>query len=232
MKAIKAERTLTNQVYQSIRDSILSGRLEPGSLYSVTRLADELQVSRTPVREALIDLASQGMVRFERSRGVRILQTTAHDVVEIFSLRLLIEVPGTLAAIPRLSDADVRALEKEYEQMIAAAKAGDESRTMLHDRRFHLVLLGGSGNERLARIADQLRDQILTQGVSTVGRSRSLMEVVEPHRPILEAARERDAKGAAFAMRDHVLSTGRLIVTQEGGDPADLEDWERYVIYP
>lgn len=58
------------------------------------------------------------------------------------------------------------------------------------------------------------------------------MEVVEPHRPILEAARERDAKGAAFAMRDHVLSTGRLIVTQEGGDPADLEDWERYVIYP
>jgi len=232
MKAIKAERTLMDQVYESIRDSILSGRLAPGSLHSVTRLADELQVSRTPVREALIDLASQGMVRFERSRGVRILQTTAHDIVEIFSLRLLMEVPGTLAAIPSLTDADVHALDKEYDRMHAAARAGDESRMMLHDRRFHLMLLGASGNGRLARTADQLRDQILTQGVSTVGRSRSLMEVVEPHRPILDAARERDADAAAAAMRDHVLSTGRLIVAQEGGDPAELEAWEKYVTYP
>ncbi|MCZ7528634.1 MAG: GntR family transcriptional regulator [Acidimicrobiia bacterium] len=232
MKAIKAERSLADQVYDSIRDSILSGRLVPGTLHSVKSLADELEVSRTPVREALIDLASQGMVRFERNRGVRILQRTAHDILEIFSLRLLMEVPATRAAVPRLTDGAVRMLEKEFDRMGAAADAGDEPRMMRHDRRFHVVLLEASGNERLARATDQLRDQILTQGVSTVGRSRSLPEVVEPHRRILEAARRRDAHAAAAAMRDHVLSTGRLILTQEGGDPSALEEWASFVTYP
>src|SRR5688572_23283914 len=73
----------TQEALDVLRASIISGELVSGSLHSVASLADTLGVSRTPVREALIELAARGMVRFERNRGVRILQTSIHDLEEI-----------------------------------------------------------------------------------------------------------------------------------------------------
>ena len=99
----------------------------PGSLHSVAELAETLGVSRTPVREALIELASRGMVQFERNRGVRILQTSIHDLEEIFEIRLMLEVPATAQAVGRMSPAEIRALRGQLTLMEQAAAAGDES---------------------------------------------------------------------------------------------------------
>ena len=106
----------------------------PGSLHSVAELAETLGVSRTPVREALIELASRGMVQFERNRGVRILQTSIHDLEEIFEIRLMLEVPATAQAVARMSPAEIRALRGQLTLMEQAAAAGDESRLWTHDR--------------------------------------------------------------------------------------------------
>ena len=80
LQAITAEASITDRVRDSIREAIIDGRLAPGSLHSVQSLASSFAVSRTPVREALIDLEGRGMVEFERNRGVRILQTSIHDL--------------------------------------------------------------------------------------------------------------------------------------------------------
>jgi DNA-binding GntR family transcriptional regulator len=76
----------------------VDGRLEAGERYSVAQLAERFGVSRTPVREALLVLERQGVVRFERNRGVRVLETTAHDLEEVFALRLLLETGRLLLA--------------------------------------------------------------------------------------------------------------------------------------
>jgi DNA-binding GntR family transcriptional regulator len=207
-------------VLDVVRASIINGDLLPGSLHSVAELAESLGVSRTPVREALIELASRGMVRFERNRGVRILQTSIHDLEEIFEIRQMLEVPAARRAAARMTPAEVRSLRSRLEAMDRAAAADDESRLWVHDRAFHYSLLLASGNRRLAEYVDTLRDMVLVRGVTTAGRGRTLAAIVAEHRAILELVEAGDADGAADALRSHIGRTFELLVAQEQ-DPAE-----------
>jgi DNA-binding GntR family transcriptional regulator len=217
VKQVRQNDTVNAQVLQALRAAVITGELQPGTLHSVQSLATQLGVSRTPVREALIKLAQQGMVRFERNRGVRVLQTSLHDLEEIFALRLLLEVPATRHAVGRLDDAGRRELRKLFQAMERAAAADDEYRMWEHDRRFHRMLLAASGNSRLAEYVDGLREMVLRRGVSTAGSSRSLDDIVDEHRAVLERVEAGDAGGAAAAMRAHVLHTAQLLLAQEAG---------------
>jgi DNA-binding GntR family transcriptional regulator len=215
VKKVRVEGSLMNKVGDALRSAIVSGELAAGRLYSVQDLAESLGVSRTPVREALIKLASKGMVRFERNRGVRILQSTPRDLEEVFELRLLLEVPAARLAVARMKSADVAELRTCLDRMISAADSGDEQNLMEHDRRFHSVILEAAGNQRLAAFVDSLRDLVLTRGVSTAGTSRTLHDIANEHGPILAMIEARDADGAASALRSHVLHTAQLLITQE-----------------
>ncbi len=231
LKEIKAESSLTDRVRDSIRQAIIDGQLAPGSLHSVQTLADIFKVSRTPVREALIDLAGAGMVEFERNRGVRILETSVHDLEEILVLRILLEVPAAYKAASQIGDEGLKLLRAEMKRMSKAAKAGDEPEMMLHDRVFHELINGASGNARLADYVNSLRDLILTRGVSTVDRTRSLKDIVAEHRAVLGALEARDPDAAAAAMKSHLVNTSALLLEQEGGrDSAVGLGWEDLVV--
>lgn len=221
---------LQDRVREALRTAIIDGRLVPGNLYSVQALADQFGVSRSPVREALIDLSQNGMVRFERNRGVRVLETSIHDLEEIFALRILLEVPATYRATRQLTPEAVASLQQELEAMRIAADADDERTMMHHDVRFHNALLVMSGNRRLAEYVERLRDLVTTKGTSTPGRSRTLHDICDEHEAILERVVARDANSAAAAMKRHLMNTGRLLLKQEGGraDEGAL-DWGELV---
>jgi len=188
-------------------------------------------VSRTPVREALIDLAGAGMVEFERNRGVRILETSDHDLEEILVLRILLEVPATFKAATLMDEECLASLREELAAMEAAAAEGDEPAQMEHDRRFHDLINRASGNTRLAAFVDSLRDLILTRGVSTAEQTRSLEEIVVEHRGVLAALEARDPDEAASAMKDHLVHTAALLLQQESGRDATLDlGWEELVL--
>lgn len=220
MKELSIGGSLTDQAYETLRAAIVAGELRPGGLYSVHDLAALLNVSRTPVREALIRLASKGMVRFERNRGVRILQTTAHDLQEVFELRLLLEVPATRLAAVRRGPAELAELRGVHGEMCRVAESGDEDRFMRLDRRFHEVLLEASGNHRLSAFVSSLRDMVLTRGLCTAGASRSLHDIAAEHAGVLERIEAREGQAAAAAMREHLLQTARLLIVQEFGTAA------------
>ncbi len=207
----------TQEALDVLRASIISGELVSGSLHSVASLADTLGVSRTPVREALIELAARGMVRFERNRGVRILQTSIHDLEEIFEIRLSLEVPAARRATARMLPAEVRGLRDKLTSMEEAAAAGDESMLWIHDRGFHHTLLAASGNRRLADYVDSLRDMVLVRGVTTAGRARSLEAIVAEHRQIFERVEAGDPEGAASTLHAHIEHTAGLLIAQEQG---------------
>lgn len=208
-------RSRAQELVDVLRTAIIRGELVPGSIHSVASLSSALGVSRTPVREALIELASRGMVRFERNRGVRILQNSIHDIEEVFDLRLLLEVPAVRRAVERVDRRELRALEAEYQGMVRAAAANDEQALWLHDRGFHHRLLSLSGNRRLADYVDSLRDMVLLRGATTAGRSRSLEAIALEHLAILEAVRAGDAEAAAAAMEHHLRRTAELLIAQE-----------------
>lgn len=230
LREIKAESSLTARVRESIREAIIDGTLEPGSLHSVQSLADIFKVSRTPVREALIDLAGADMVEFERNRGVRILETSVHDLEEILVLRILLEVPATYRAAENIDADGLSALRQELDAMVEAAETDDEPTMMQHDRRFHELINTASGNSRLTEYIDSLRDLILTRGVSTVDNTRSLSEIVAEHEGILAALASGDAEAAAAAMKLHLVNTASLLLQQEGGRSSSLSlGWEDLV---
>ncbi|QGN49225.1 GntR family transcriptional regulator [Micromonospora sp. WMMD558] len=99
-----------------------ASELAPGTLYSVVELSNQLGVSRTPVREALLQLASNGMVRFERSKGVRILKLSTQDIEEIYMLRIFLEAPAAYHAAQQMPQEHREAFQSAFAGMRAACE--------------------------------------------------------------------------------------------------------------
>jgi DNA-binding GntR family transcriptional regulator len=209
--------SLTSQVYRTLLEAIVVGELGPGTLHSVGRLAERLGVSRSPVREALITLAEQGMVVFERNRGVRIQETTAHDLEEVFSMRLLLEVPATYRAAQLAQPADVERLAEALGPVEAFVAAPTVRAHQELDFGFHRAVLETSGNKRLTAVAENLWAHQRLRGVSTAGRARRLADIHRDHERVYERVAAGDAHGAAAAMRQHLVTTGGLLLAQEAG---------------
>lgn len=221
MQVISTSReSLATQVYRALLEAIVIGELAPGSLHSVGKLAERIGISRSPVREALITLADQGMVIFERNRGVRIQQTTAHDLEEVFSLRLLLEVPAAYRAAQQMQPDEVQRLTEALGTVEAFAAAPTVRAQQEMDFGFHRVILDAAGNRRLAAVVDNLWTHQKLRGVSTAGKTRDLADIHRDHERIHRCIHNGDAHGAAVAMRDHLLTTGGLLLAQE------TTDWE------
>lgn len=221
MEPLGNEESLNARVHEAVRMAIVSGELVPGRLYSVIDLANQLGVSRTPVREAVIRLSAAGMVRFERGRGIRILEITAKDLEEIFVLRLLLEVPAARRAVSVMGPDHLATLGTHLEAMRSAALRGDERSMMESDRSFHCALLAPAGNVRLVEFIDGLRDIVLKRGKSTAGQSRTLLDIVDEHDRVLGHAESGDADATASALAAHIQHTGHLLLLQEGVGETD-----------
>jgi len=214
-------------VFASLRESILSGEFPAGSLHSIYRLADLLDVSRTPVREAVLRLADAGLVTIERNRGVRIRGVAVTDIRSVFELRLMIEVPTAAYAAAHASAADVRLLESELDGMRDAAAADDERRFTAHDRALHHAVGAVLGNAKAQQEVAALRDSIQTRGASTLHRTRGMPEILAEHVPIVEAIAAGDPAAAAARMEEHLVNTADLLMSQAATpeDPAPGPGW-------
>ncbi|WP_369046254.1 GntR family transcriptional regulator [Sinomonas sp. P10A9] len=208
------ETTLTGKVMKQVRAAIMSGEMKPGELYSVYQLAELFNVSRSPVRDAMLRLEEAGLVRFERNRGFRVVQPRPEDVAEIFAIRLALEVPAARAAALRSDTEIAAALKDAMARMEEAAAAGDDETFFHHDQRLHDVILAASGNTRIRSIIAQLRVTTRILGASTAGVNRSLQAIVQEHAPVVEAIMAGDGARAAAEMRAHLNHTGRLLVDQ------------------
>jgi DNA-binding GntR family transcriptional regulator len=206
VKTLKA-LSLREQAGQVIRAGIIAGELEPGEIYSATVLAERLGVSPTPVREAMLDLANVGLVEAVRNRGFRVLLPDEADLDEIGELRLMVEVPGTRLVVERATDEELATLERVVADLQTTAEESDLAGFLLADRQFHLGLMEMTGNRRLARLVEQLRDQTRLIGLKELAQARRLTDSAREHRELLEALRARDADKVENLMRVHIEHT-------------------------
>lgn len=202
-----APANLRQQAVEVLRASILGGELEPGALYSAPVLAERLGVSPTPIREAMLDLASDGLVEPVRNRGFRIVVVDERDLDEISELRHLLEVPAMALVIARAADHDLMPLFERVGAIERAAEAPDVAEFLIADRDFHLGLLALAGNARLVRLVGQLRNQTRLIGIKRLAESGQLTASALEHRPILEAVCRRDAEAAQRLMTQHLDHT-------------------------
>lgn len=225
-------QSLADQVMNYVRHSVITGDMEVGRLYSVYQLAELLEISRSPVREGLLRLEEAGLIEFSRNRGFRIIPTSPHDVAEIFSLRLALEVPAAhRAAAARTTEltAEFAALEG---RMRTAASHDSEDEFFALDQQLHDLILGAARSSRGRDFVNRLRVATRLLGVSTAGKERTMHDIVAEHSPIIEAIKAGKSSEAATAMREHLTMTGRLLVAQAVAgqeldvDPDDLwHEW-------
>ena len=210
----ESRSTAHERVLDALREQIISGELAPGSRLSVYHLAERFGVSRTPVREAVLQLVRAGMLSIERNRGVVVRGLSVHDIHEIFDMRLLLEVPAAGFAAGLRDPALADGLYGLLAVMRESIAAGDLTRFVDTDRELHGMILRATGNERLVRQIEELRDATQAMGASTFNRTRRLQQVEEEHVPIVQAIGNGDRRAAEDAMRAHLLETARLLVAQ------------------
>lgn len=208
-------RSLRDEAVQRIRAAIVYGEIEPGAIHSAPALAARLGVSITPVREALLELTSRGMVSQVRNRGFRVVERTPADLDAALELRGLVEVPLMRRLAGRLDAADLTHFDTLVTAGLDAARQGELGTFLDLDRRFHLGLLERAGNPRAAevvdRILDHLRLTLFAQGADT-----GLLAVAEGHGALLAALRGGDAELVELCVREHLELTRTAWHAQDG----------------
>jgi DNA-binding GntR family transcriptional regulator len=195
-------RGLADEVADRIREAIFGGAYAPGSQLREVELSDALDVSRGPVREALLRLEQEGLVRSEWHRGATVTTLSAHDVSELDSLRGALEQLAVQRVITNASDEDITAVEKAARRM---ARAEDEHEMVRHDIAFHDAVYAAARHQRLEEAWRAIRSQVhlflLTRiGVSTDGY---LASIPDEHRELAATLRARDADAALALFATH-----------------------------
>jgi len=213
--ALKQPESLAKMAYEAIRKSILSGQWKIGELYNEKAIAADLGISRTPVREALLELASQDLIIFLPRRGLMVNRFTRRDVDEIFELRKAIE----LAAVEKITVTsppfDLFEIEDALLSQRKAVKQKDYFAFMEADRLFHTSVSELTSNRRLIAILDNIRDMIHVMGAKALALEGRAVEVIKEHQTILEAVKKGNLEEARRAMAYHLDQSKEAVVESE-----------------
>ena len=196
--------SLRDLVVQRVRSDIITGRSAPGAMYSVPVLAEELGVSTTPAREALLELSRAGLIAPMRNRGFKVESVSLGELNNLFAVRELLEcfAAASLAASLTLEPDQLRQLA---DNVAAAVEGGDVLTYVEADRAFHRTLVVQAGNPLLAKLIMELRDGMRLYGIDSLGGKQRQIASVREHYRMIEMAEAGDKDGIAALMSRHIL---------------------------
>ena len=209
---ISRTKSLKEKAYDILKELILTGRLEQGKLHNEKRLAEVLGVSRTPVREALLELSREGMVSFVPSKGVKVLKITPKQVQEVFELRRIIEGYIIKSISKQLTPADLKKIEKILSKQDRSASKDEELSFIEMDKEFHLFMASKMGNQQIEAILQNLRDQIHLMGIRAIKDQSRSQQVLKEHQKIFSALKKKDAKRAHEELMKHLNNTEKILI--------------------
>ncbi|WP_240003706.1 GntR family transcriptional regulator [Streptomyces cinnamoneus] len=218
--AIAAQERLRDKVAHALRAALISGELRPGCVYSAPALAADFGISATPVREAMLDLAREGLVEPIRNRGFLITEVSERDLDQFTEIRALIEIPTVGRVARTATRQQLEALRPVAEEIVDAARAHDLIGYLEADRRFHLALLSLAGNDHLVTFVGDLRKRSRLYGLTRLDERGELLPSAEEHLELLELALAGDAAGAEACMGRH-LGKVRSLWAQARDEPVE-----------
>lgn len=198
--------SLKDQAYQAIKTAILSLALEPGHPLVESELAEQLGISKTPVRTALQELERDGLVTKLLYKGTYVSEITRRDIREVFELRAVLEGLAASLAVPALDQTDLARAEELLEAMESALQQGNRELASQYGARFHEVIRQKADNERLLLIVHNLDDHTQRFRLLSDQISGRLEKSLRQHREILEALKRRDPDLAEQRVRQHLHS--------------------------
>lgn len=205
LPSFRGRRNLRQEITETLRGAVIAGEMTSGVVYSAPSLAEQFGVSPTPVREALLDLAKEGLVEVVRNKGFRVTALSAKELDDITELRALIEPP----TVRRITEQGVSAKTIKQLRPLATGieKAAARRDFIAHvtiDMQFHLALLELAGNPRLLETVRSLRTSSRIYGLRELPDGDALFDSSHEHAELLDLIEAGDANGAEALMRRHI----------------------------
>lgn len=196
--------SLHDEAAAALRERIFAGELGPGTFLDEVQLAEEMKISRTPLREALKVLTAEGLVRHEPRRGCFVNEVTEQDLDEIFPVIALLEGRCAFEAARNATDADLAALEALHDKLNKHAKAKRINDYYEANFAIHEAIITLANNRWLAGVITDLRKIVKLARLQQLHAPGRLEQSLSEHMAVFAALKARDAEGAEAAMRTHL----------------------------
>ncbi|MBQ9633859.1 MAG: GntR family transcriptional regulator [Schwartzia sp.] len=214
---------LREVVCETLRDAVRRGILQPGERLMEIQLAEDLGVSRTPVREAIRKLEMEGYVIMMPRRGTYVADLSIRDINEVFEIRTSLESLASGLAAERINEDELEKLQRLLVEIGAYIKSGDMESIVRTDTEFHDLLYQASRNTRLVGIISNLREQLTRFRTTSMSFPGRLKATLEEHRKIVEAIAQGDEKAARKAAEHHMeKSEQTLLASMKAKEKKDI----------
>jgi len=227
MKKLKIPNNLTNLAYKSIKEYVLDGRLDEGSRVTEEFLSTQLGISKSPIREALNRLETEGLIRIEPRKGAYLRRPSSQEVKELYDLREALETH--VVRIAQVTPVLLAEFRLSLKRQRAFLKANNRIHYVEEDLHFHSVLAQASGNAHLCAVLKNIENQIWLSHRNSYDLSSA--KAPGYHESIVDALEAGDRKKAEADMRDHIRTVKRYLVefleTRGGVSEPNRGEWRQ-----
>ncbi len=219
-------KPLRELVFENIRQAIVKGIFAPGERLMEIQLADDLGVSRTPVREAIRKLELEGFVVMIPRRGTYVANLSIKDINDVYEIRISLDVLAAGLAAERIEPEELEELNRLLLEISEAAKTGPMEKIVRLDTAFHDVLYKASRNDRLRNIINNLREQITGIRGTSMRYPGRLADTLEEHRALVDSIAARDSERAQAAARIHLENAEHTLLKAMSEEQQGQHDHE------
>ncbi|HZW82559.1 MAG TPA: GntR family transcriptional regulator [Candidatus Deferrimicrobium sp.] len=205
-------KPLREIVFESLREAIIGGVLKPGERLMEIQLAEEMGVSRTPVREAIRKLELEGFVVMIPRKGAYVAGISLKDIADVFEIRAALEALAASLAAERITEEELEQMERLLVRKAELTEANDLDSIVEVDTDFHAILFKASRNEKLGQILNNLREQIQRFRAVSLAMPGRMKEALEEHRKIVEALSERNVALVASLAAEHIENAENVML--------------------
>ena len=207
-------KPLREVVYETLREAIRTGALPPGERLMEIQLAEELGVSRTPVREAIRKLELERFVVMLPRRGPYVANLSLKDINEVFEIRAALDGLAAGLAAERITEEELELMERLLVEIAEHIDQRDNQKIVEADEAFHDILYRASRNERLVGIIYNLREQFTRFRSVSINYPGRLQNTLEEHRQLVEAIAQRNAETAQQKAREHIENAEQTLLLE------------------
>ena len=217
-QTIQRQRSLSQQTYDALRNSILSGQLSPGDRLIETQIASQLQVSRTPIREALRQLQQDELVVADDAGWLRVATVSEQEAGNLYDCRMALETLAVSGACRQASPdylAKLNACLQESKQLLDNPLTPETSDRMLAlDYLFHRTIAESSGNHCLLTLLEHLFSKMALLRVQTTQHNPRVLDIYTEHHGVYEAICRQDVEQASQMIQQHLLESRTRVLTE------------------
>ena len=205
-------KPLRDVVSEALREAIVGGVLKPGERLMEIQLAEELGVSRTPVREAIRKLELEGFVIMMPRRGTYVADLSIKDINEVFEIRTALDVLAAGLAVERITEEELEQMERLLVEIGEYIEQGDLDKVVDIDSKFHDVLYRASRNDRLVGIISNLSEQFTRFRSISIAYPGRIKNTLEEHSRLVEAIAQRNVEAAQQMAREHMENAEQTLL--------------------